>query len=345
MPLQVRIEAPSLSSDAVNAFRADVRLCFAIYRGLRRRYRLPACDITALLAEDFVRAVNSNLRGAFRIEEGGSFDANRVGGVVAAKNLDQTDDAGRVVVVFDAALWTNATEPAVRASLLHLVAHEMAHPVIERARYVAGVLDDMVRPSVTADLTMRSMARIMAGEYRADGLADLVLGQCMTVGTLGDTQPATQWALRGHDYLENVRAVVERVHPAWPDLVQAYREWRIPIEELWASLMTSIDQTLTMIVHSQAAADAAEIGMNILEEPAVAQLPATRLYLAPTWSTFLAALRQQPLLSPIKLMPEIEERVTASGAASVRTILRLLGVIPVDHGDGTWGIEVQAPIR
>lgn len=221
----------------------------------------------------------------------------------------------------------------------------MAHPVIERARQVAGVMEDVPRPSVTADQTMRSMARIMAGEYRADGLADLVLGQCVTIGAPGDTQPASHWALRGHEYLENVRAVVERAHPAWPDLVQAYREWRIPIEEMWGSLITSIDQTLTMILHAQAAADAAEFGMNILEEPALAELPATRLYLAPTWSTFIAAIRQQPLLAPMKLVPEIEARVTESGAGSVRTILRLLGVTPVDHGDGAWGIEVQAPIR
>jgi len=345
MPLQVRIEAPSLSSEAVDAFRTDVRLCFAVYRGLRRRYRLPACHITVLLAEDFIREVNSNLRGAFRIEEGGSFDANRLGGVVAAKNLDQSDDAARVVVVFDASLWTNAAEPATRASLVHLVAHEMAHPVIERARHVAGVMEGVPRPSVTADQTMRSMARIMAGEYRADGLADLVLGQCVSLGMPGDTRPATHWALRGDDYLENITAVVERAYPAWPDLVQAYRQWRIPIEEMWRRLMNSIDQTLTTLVHTQAAADAAGIGVNILDEPALAELPATRFYLAPTWTDFLAALRQQPLLAPISLVPEFEERVTQSGAGSIRTILRALGVTPVDHGDDTWGIDVQAPLR
>lgn len=345
MPLQVHIEAPSLSPEAVDAFRTDVRLCFALYRGLRRRYRLPACHITVLLAEDFVRAVNSNLRGAFRIEEGGSFDANRLGGVVAAKNLDQSDDAARIVVVFDASLWTNAAEPAIRASLIHLVAHEMAHPVIERARHVAGVMEGVPRPSVTADQTMRSMARIMAGEYRADGLADLVLRQCVSLGIAGDTQPATHWALRGQDYLENVTSVVERAHPAWPDLVQAYREWRIPIEEMWGSLINSIDQTLTTLVHTQAAADAAGLGVNILEEPALAKLPATRFYLASTWTDFLATLRHQPLLATINLVPEIEEQVTQSGAGSIRAILRALGVTPIDHGNGTWGIEVEAPIR
>lgn len=131
-----------------NAFHFDVRLRSAIYRGLRRRYRLPACHLTALLAEDFAEAVGRNLRGAFRIEEGGAFDPLRVGGGVAAKHLDQSDDAARFVIVFDASLWTHADQPAIRASLIHLVAHEMSHPVIERARHIAGVMDGVPRPSV-----------------------------------------------------------------------------------------------------------------------------------------------------------------------------------------------------
>ena len=114
---------------------------------------------------------------------------------------------------------------------------------------------------------------------------------------------------------------------------------------MWGSLMNSIDQTLTTLVHTQAAADAAGIGVNILEQPTLAELPATRLYLAGTWTDFLAALRQQPLLAPINLVLEVEERVTQSGAASIRTILRALGVTPVDHGDGARGIDVQAPCR
>ncbi len=60
MPIRIRVEAPTLSAEAVAAFRTDAQVCFAIYRRLRRRYRLPACQIAALLAEDFTEAVEQH---------------------------------------------------------------------------------------------------------------------------------------------------------------------------------------------------------------------------------------------------------------------------------------------
>jgi hypothetical protein len=344
VPIRIRVEATTLSAEAAAAFRTDAQVCFAIYRRLRRRYRLPACQITALLAEDFTGAVEQHLQGTFRVEEGGAFDATRVGGVVAAKNLDQTDDAARVVIVFDASLWTHADEPAIRASLIHLVAHEMAHPVIERARFVSGVMDGIPRPSLTAHQSLRTMIRIMAGEYRADGLADLVLGECVSVGSsTGQTQPATQWGLLGNDYTANAVRVVDEAYPRWPDLVQAYREWRIPIEEMWARLGASVDQTLTAILHAQAAADGAQTGINILELPALAKLPAARLYLSGPWSAILAELRQQPFLAPLADVPRLEQRAVEVGERALLGLFNRLGITPLEHPDGRWGMKVDAP--
>ena len=60
----------------------------------------------------------------------------------------------------------------MRLTIAHLVAHELAHPLIDRARHVSGVMDGVILPSVTGLEIAASMARIMVGEYRADRLAD-----------------------------------------------------------------------------------------------------------------------------------------------------------------------------
>jgi hypothetical protein len=316
-----------------------------VYRGLRRRYGLPASRIMALLTDDFSGDVERYLRGPVRAEEGGSFTTKRVGGEVGGKNLDQAGDASDIVIAFNANFWHSLDEPFYRLNALYTVAHELAHPIIERARHVSGAMEGVLLPSFTGREVAQSMARIMAGEYRADRLADLITSAVASATVDGTPQPAHVWTLFSDTWLSAVRNAVEQAHPGWPDLVQSYREHVIDLGELWSRLGAAIDQTLTTIVHAQAIADSAETGRDILKEEATAGLPAVSLYLAEPLIKFIGALRAQPFLARLPDVRRMEDEITASGSAAVLEIWRRLGLTVEVRPDRQWSLWVSEPLR
>jgi hypothetical protein len=105
----------------------------------------------------------------------------------------------------------------------------------------------------------------------------------------------------------------------------------------------SVDETLTLLVHAQAAADAAETGFDILEFPELASLRATRLYLAEPFGQFLAAPRREPLLPSVDQSWEVEARLSDDGEATNLEIYRRLGLTVQEHGSRKWGLKVDAP--
>lgn len=60
--------------------------------------------VECVLAEQFVKAVESRMR-RFGEDDREAFTTERVGGVVAAKNLAQAEDDSEVAIVFDASMW------------------------------------------------------------------------------------------------------------------------------------------------------------------------------------------------------------------------------------------------
>ena len=71
----------------------------------------------------------------------------------------------------------------------------------------------------------------------------------------------------------------------------------------------TIVQTLTSVVHTQAMADAADSGVDILRIKTIAGLPAVALYLAEPWNNFLDALRSMPWLPALAEVAEAETGV------------------------------------
>jgi hypothetical protein len=108
---------------------------------------------------------------------------------------------------------------------INLLAHELAHPLFGRAEHVSDVLGGVEFPSHAGGEIARSMTRIVSGEYRADRLAEMVVCDCgsMTSGT-GAPSPANLWAVQGDAYWASAHQAIAAAYPAWPDLVQAYRE-------------------------------------------------------------------------------------------------------------------------
>jgi hypothetical protein len=121
---------------------------------------------------------------------------------------------------------------------------------------------------------------------------------------------------------------VAAAHPLWPNTVQDYPDGRTDLTTMYTTLFPSIDQTITSIVHSQAGADAAEAGRDLLAEEPIASMPATRLYLGDAWAAFLAALREGPQLPDLVDFREWDEAVTTIGRNAILRIWRHPGV---DH--------------
>lgn len=341
----IEILAPSLPEEAVEAFRTDVRLIEGVYEHLREGRDLPGSAVRLVLADDFVGEVERHMREPSRRDEGGSFSIERVGGVVAAKNLPQADDYSDIVIVFNAALWTHAAQPEIRLTVANLVAHELVHPIIERARHVSGVMDGVLIPSFTGLEVAASMARIMVGEYRADRIADEVVSSFITANVNGEVVAAYQWLTSSDSWTSTVEQVAAAAHPRWPDTVQDYREGRTDLVTMYGRLVPSIDQTMTTIVHSQAGADSAETGLDVLAEEPIASLPATRLYLGDTWASFLEAMRTGPLLADLAEFRAWDEAATAVGRDAILEIWRRLGLTVEEHDDRQWALWVDEPLR
>ncbi len=340
MTLRTVVIAPSVTSEVAASFRSTARLIFSAYAANRVLMGIPASKVTAILADDFAGEVDRY------IPFGGPFYAERVGGSQAvAKNLDQTGDCSEVVIVFDAFHWRITDDPAQKIFLVTIIAHELAHPILNRAAYASGAMDGVVLPSVTPHEGVRSGSRIMADEYRADRLAEIVAGTLASIRVDGEPKPYRTWPVRGQIYVDALVRILTDAHPAWPDTVDRYRNWEIPIEEMWASLVQAIDQTLTLLVHAQAFADAAETDLTLLAIPEIAQLPAVRLYLAEPMAEFMDLIRSAPILASLRGTRALEDELARVGANAHLEVYRRLGLRPRDLPRPMVHIDVGEPIR
>jgi hypothetical protein len=289
-----------------------------------------------------VRTVDSHRKWPDRVDDGGHFSVERLGGVVAAKNLQQ-DDEGREVVVVFSNLWAEPEIAVARLRALFCVAHELTHPMIVRARYAAGVMKDVPHPSFTGWEVARSIARIVSDEFRADALAALYVGAVVTMDRDGGPQePAKTWWAWSDDVITAAREALEAAYPLWPDTVWSYRIGQIQLTDLWQRIVDFASQSLIMLAHGQAEMQAANAG-EFAELEALVNLPAMRLYLAGPWRDFLTAIRAEAVLEPLSKMPSAEERLCEAGQKAVYEIWRRLGV-PIDlHDDRQWGMKVDDP--
>jgi hypothetical protein len=226
-----------------------------------------------------------------------------------------------------------------------LIAHELAHPLQSSAAYASGAMDGVEFPSVTPHEAFRSAGRILANEYRADRLAEIVVGSLATVQVEEAVRPYATWYFRNRSYMDALAARFTDAHPDWPDLVERYRDHEISLDEMFTALATRIDQTLTLLFHAQAFADAAGPSGLLLDLPELAGLPAVRLYLADPLASFMTFVRQAPILTNLAGTRLAEAEFSARGLVAHLEIYRRLGVIPRDLPRPTVYLDVAAPLR
>lgn len=343
MAIEVDLTLSNLDTAAKSHFSQFAELAYALLDHLREISEVPEVTVTVWLADDLATAIpRLSMPGSQYAS--GPFEARRLGGLVAAKNLPQSEDGSRVAIVFDSSHWADAEDPRLQAIQLSLMAHELAHTLQSRARH-AGGSDDDVYPSFTGQEVARSISRIVKDEYGADVLADTVLAQFANVTHPdGSTGPVGTREL--YDYGPgSLFELLRLAHPSWPDIVQRYREHRLDLSEMWGKIVEQTEQTLTTITHVQAAVDRDRPSQGVLEMAPLHELPAVTLYLGPLWRELWNAIRRQTFLGPPDDFARSDREIVAIGESALVAMWNRLGLYPEEKPNREWALWVREPIR
>lgn len=297
--------------------------------------------VECVLAADFIKGVEARMR-RFGEDDREAFTTERVGGFAIAKNLSQAEDDSRIAIVFDSSIWIGM-DGAARARKVATMAHELAHPVMTRLRRMSGALEGVVFPSITLTEVARSNARICWDDFRAEAIADVVLQQMATADEPGGGSrplPLAEISLSG--YVEQAKVQLSVAYPAWADRVQAYREWKMKLDDMWFPTLRDLGEMRTLMVMT--------LGCRGFEshepiDPAVSALPAYNLYFGEPWEAYIAAIRRLPSITTPENHREIEREILDVGEASFKDALKALGLTADDLPDRHNDVHVTEPQR
>lgn len=125
--------------EVARRFEETVRPVHTVLVALAELQEIPGFAVTAVVADDFVAAVQDAIN---RSDEDGpeeAFTVERIGGLVAAKNVALMQDYSNVRIVFDPTPW-RTENPVALAHAIYLAAHELAHVLFGRLRWISGAL-------------------------------------------------------------------------------------------------------------------------------------------------------------------------------------------------------------
>lgn len=334
--------APLLSEAVFADFGAIAKLCHSCLEHVAKDSGLPS-RLELVLADDFKAEVLKRMRDESAASR---WQPERPLGRVAAKNLAQDDNCDHVVIVFDAKDWVRGEAQDASRTLLQmsLVAHELAHPVLERIRVASGAAKGVIYPSVTPGELARSLSRTLTDEYFVDRIADIVVSHVFSKRQGDAKQPAFVWDLRRAEYTGTIHELFERAYTTLPGLVNAYRIRLLSLGDMWAQVVSETEQMLTMFIHARAHADAAG-NDPLLGAPIIKELPFVRLYMADTLTPFLEQFRDTPPILPPKEWAEREARIVRAGEAAIKEMWRRLGLtFEETEIRENFSIKVAAPI-
>lgn len=340
--LIVSFAAPRIAAPIRAEFEAMARLCHGVLEKLASDAGMPA-RIEAVLAEDFRGEVLSRMRErpGFKKE----FNPERPLGRVSAKNLAQDDAWEHVTIVFNANEWEQEHTRSGEQRLLELsiIGHEFAHPVLARLRIASGADAGVIYPPVTPGEFARSISRILIDEYKADRVADAIVGALCTKTANGASSPAHVWDVRGAAYFNNLKEYLAAAIETLPAWVNAYRTHQLSLKDMWGRVVNATEHMLTMYIHARAQADVTG-NIPLLDSPDIQDLPFVRNYLAPTVPTFVNELRDWPLLMPPDEWRRMEEKLVRLGEAAIMEIWRQLGLtFEETQTRGEYRINVASP--
>ncbi len=340
----LKIEADSNDPAIKASFEEAIKFAHTIIFNGPWAQDLDATLITASLNDDFIGAVrkvgdNQHIKSP----ELDAYDTERFGGTVAAKTMPITDDHKEVRILFNGQLWTHGDD---RSKLIALKSalHEMAHALIGTLRWQSGALDGVTFPSRTPAEYARSIVRIAAEECRVEMLCALVLSKIATTEKDGVSRPIRPTDLEIGFYRDRLKEILDsKIHPGWPDLIQSYREYQIPLDKAWLQIVNETGQALTLLAFCEAEAESLERQPPLFDE--LEQHRGAKLYLAPAWGEVSIVLKSQSVIPGLQEFKDREIELLDVGERAVFSIWRSLGLTFDIRPDKSYGIKVQAPHR
>jgi hypothetical protein len=341
MGLTVHTKVEGLPAAQEQTLRSATATIHGAMEHIAQEQQIPDIEVTVVVTGDFASEVGAILRQ----QDGGNteFTTERIGGVVVGKCIALNDDFSKQMVVLDCAGWIDA-DPAAQAQFLVSLAHELAHVVIDRARHASGALDGVPATPYNAVDTARKIARTAAAEFRADLVANAILGVLASIGD-GITRPLTIYDLCGDSHRDELRRTLDAVvHPGWPDTVQRYRERRMTLPELWQEISSSTGGVLNLLAHGEAHALAGSASSPL---EALRTHRGVELFLGPAWQVLEDAITTDAgILPPLSATRPYEQHIAEKGGQAVLDMWGRLGLtVEVDPRGGSFALWVDEPQR
>lgn len=303
-------------------------------------------EARVVLTEDFPAEVEATTRDInARTGSPGDppFNVERLGGVVAGKTLAHGDDyRDATVLVADGIAWDDQVAFVMGIAL---IAHELSHVCIGRARWACGALEGVHFPSITGTECARSIARFSTEEYRATVLANALMRVLLSVGVDGaPPRPMTVHDVMGDGHTDRLAQVLDEViHPGWPDTISEFRRWGMTLDELGKRIIEGTDQVFTILGHAEAHAEA---GGRPRPLEVCSTHQGVELYLGLAWERVIAPARASaPVPTTLDDVRKLEDQIVADGEAAILAMWLTLGITIEERGNREWAMWVKDPER
>jgi len=310
---------------------------------VRRTMGISEYDAELILTDDFLHTVRT-------VGKDETYSGRRTVGQAVGICIPKDETYTQATLIFDALSWAwKLAETSPKNTLgaqmvqVHLIAHELAHSLLGRIRSLGGVPKiDREAIATTSQLT-HNITQTLVDEYRADRFADLVVRSVMQQ-VVGIECALGSWDTVGAIYLPSLIETLGEAYPRWPDTVQRYREHKMGLEAMFQEVATSVKDSLLILMHTQALADAAG-QEELLEGESVSELRAVRLYLLRPWVVFMKVVRQAPIIPSVDAVGTDDTTLAIAGEKALREIWSALGLTLEDYPDAGYAIWVKEPLR
>lgn len=315
-----------------------------VYDEVAEQWEVPSIEVTVVVTDDFHAEVDRALamRESPAVADG-PYDSLRLGGVAVAKNIFLTSDASRVRIVVNSAGLGRADDAPGNLWTVFLIAHEFAHPILERRRRADSVAEDEV-PRTSAHAAARAIVRTALDELNADLLANIVLGTFGSVSIDGQKpRPVKVTDLVVGHGAQVARVLDDHVYPGWADLVDSYRTRKIGLDDLWRRIGSETDQVMTLLGHAEAEARCLERPGPL--EAECAEHSGARLYLADAWRRIMNAYDDFDDSADPDIIRGQRKVLLAEGESALVELWKKLGLTFSRIGDDGLYIGVDEPMR
>lgn len=346
MSIEITFESRCDDDERAEHFQRLTSLIAPNIASIGQQADVPPTEVVVVLTDNFVLTADELLAAdaASAGTEHQTFTTERVAGTVAAKNIPMSADGSTIAVVFNAD-YHHFVAPELQAHSLFLIAHELTHPLLTRLRAASGSMQSLVPPPTELASIARGITVGAIDEYRADLVADLILGKFASATVDGKTRPLRMTELLGGTgHRGNIPDVInDHVYPGWPDLIDDYRSGEFSLMELARKVIVSTDQVFTALGHAEA--EAAVAGEENAFNEACSDHRGVVLYLGPAWSQIMEVVDQQSFLPALETFAAREQNVIEVGESAILEMWAKLGLVPEPLATGGDYLHVYEPLR